>query len=119
LGSYSFQFLVLGQHLLAGVNEWLMIRNLDREIFKWLLICRCDVRHGSRRAQSRPEAMGGASGKIGAVWFRKAAVAFSPHRLGSKEDARNSLHWGRITLFCGSGSLKKVHPLYYKREIHL
>src|ERR1700733_8159563 len=49
IGSYSFQFLVLGQHLLAGVNEWLTIRNLGREIFRWLLISRCDVRHGSRR----------------------------------------------------------------------
>jgi hypothetical protein len=50
--SYSFQFLqflVLGEHLLAGVNEWLTIRNLHREIFRWLLICRCDIRHGSRR----------------------------------------------------------------------
>jgi hypothetical protein len=40
-------FLVLGQHVGAGVNEWLMIRNLDRDFFRWLPICRYEVHHGS------------------------------------------------------------------------
>jgi len=44
---FSVQFLVLGQHLPAGVNEWLTIRNLDRDIFKWLPICRGGDHHGS------------------------------------------------------------------------
>ena len=51
MGSYSSRFLVLGQHLTAGVNEWLTIRNLVREILyarTWLRICRCDVCHGSK-----------------------------------------------------------------------
>ena len=54
IGSYSSQFLVLGQHFHAGVNEWLTIRNSAREIFRWLLICRCDVRHGSGGSQPGP-----------------------------------------------------------------
>ena len=44
-------FLVLVQQSTPGVNEWLMIRNLDREIFKWLLIRRSEVRHGSENTK--------------------------------------------------------------------
>src|ERR1700737_2692098 len=33
IGTFLFSILVLGQHVGAGVNEWLMIRNLDRKIF--------------------------------------------------------------------------------------
>ena len=32
--SYTSQFLVLGQHFHAGVNEWLMIRNSHLEFFR-------------------------------------------------------------------------------------
>jgi hypothetical protein len=42
--------------------------------------------------------MGGTSGNIGAIPFTKSAVTFSPHPPGSKEDAKNSLHPGRIIL---------------------
>jgi hypothetical protein len=42
--------------------------------------------------------MGGTSGNIGAIPITKPAATFSPHPLGSKEDAKNSLHRGRIIL---------------------
>src|SRR5882757_5001817 len=42
-----FQFFIPDQHFHAGVNEWLMIRNLRSEIFRWLLISRCQWRPGS------------------------------------------------------------------------
>jgi len=45
--TYTSQFLVLVQHFHAGVNEWLTIRNSGLEIFRWLLISRCDCCHGS------------------------------------------------------------------------
>ena len=45
---YTSLFLIsFAQHFHAGVNEWLTIRNLVRVFFRWLLIGRCDVRHGS------------------------------------------------------------------------
>jgi hypothetical protein len=50
---FSVQFLVLGQHLPAGVNEWLTIRNLDREFFKSLLICRDGDHPGSGGRRGR------------------------------------------------------------------
>jgi hypothetical protein len=31
---YASHFLVLGQHFHAGVNDWLTIRNCDREFFR-------------------------------------------------------------------------------------
>src|ERR1700690_3806550 len=43
----SSQFLVLGQHFHAGVNEWLTSGNSGRDIFRWLLICRGDISRGS------------------------------------------------------------------------
>src|SRR6516225_12134270 len=43
----SLQFLVLGQHVDAGVNEWLMIRNSQSEFFRWLPIGRIYSRPGS------------------------------------------------------------------------
>jgi hypothetical protein len=71
-------FLVLGQHVHAGVNEWLTIRNVDRVFFRWLPICRYDVRQGSGESQGSqppPAAMRRASDIIGAIglsqplWF--------------------------------------------------
>src|ERR1035437_142219 len=69
--AYSSQFLFLGQHFHAGVNEVLTIRNPGRVFFKWLLICRCDVRHGSSGSQPGPAAVGRASGNIAAILFSK------------------------------------------------
>src|SRR5260221_11349372 len=52
IATTSSQFLGLGQHVHAGVNEWLTIRNSHREIFRWLLFSRCDGCHGSGVSQS-------------------------------------------------------------------
>jgi hypothetical protein len=41
------RFLVLGQHVHAGVNEWLTIRNLDRDFFRWLRISRGEDRRSA------------------------------------------------------------------------
>jgi hypothetical protein len=70
-----FSFFFSSQHFHAGVNEWLMIRNLRRVFFRWLPIGRCDLRHGSGMSQPRPAGVGRASGNIGAMkllmplWF--------------------------------------------------
>jgi hypothetical protein len=74
----SSRFFLLAQHFHAGVNEWLMIRNSQWEILKWLLICRDEFRGGSEESQGsqpRPAAVRRASGNIGAIgllrplWF--------------------------------------------------
>jgi hypothetical protein len=52
--------------------------------------------------------MGGTSGNIGAIPITKPAVTFSPHPPGSKEDAKNSLHRGRIILI-GVSFVAPVH----------
>jgi hypothetical protein len=44
---------------------------LRSDIFKWLLIGRCDVRHGSCASQHGSAGVGRASGKIGAIMFLK------------------------------------------------
>jgi hypothetical protein len=44
-----------------------MIRNSAREFFKWLLIGRYDVRHGSRDIATLGGVMGEISGNIGAI----------------------------------------------------
>jgi hypothetical protein len=76
---FSVQFLP-GQHLPAGVNEWLTIRNLDREFFKWLLICRDSDRPGSGGGRVATSSGGGAARKRqyrGKAPFA-AAVVFPP-----------------------------------------
>src|SRR3954463_1379398 len=45
--AFTSQFLFWIQHCDAGVNEWLMIRHLHSEIFKWLPIGRGEDCHGS------------------------------------------------------------------------
>src|ERR1700676_3706186 len=82
--SYSFQFLVLGQHLPAGVNEWLTIRNLVCDNFRWLRICRCDVRH-VQESQPEPTCMRRTSGNIWAIRF-PTRCGFFVARRKAKED---------------------------------
>jgi hypothetical protein len=81
-------FLVLGQHVHAGVNEWLTIRNRRREIFKRLLICRGGFRRGSGGIAGVATSSG-----AGAAHKRQyqgnpvfaSAVVFSPQQCRSKE----------------------------------
>jgi hypothetical protein len=111
-------FLVLDQHVHAGVNEWLTIRNLDRDFFRWLPVCRCERRTGSGNP-TRPGVMGAINGDIGATRRFAAAVFFLPHRCGSKEDATSSPCWRRIYPFFDGHSLKRLRPVYSKKRIPL
>jgi hypothetical protein len=73
--SYTSQFLVLVQHFHAGVNEWLTIRNSDREFFTWLPIGRIYSRFGSGTAAGRG-VMRTIKGNIGAIRVFTALVVF-------------------------------------------
>jgi hypothetical protein len=81
-------FLVLGQHVHAGVNEWLTIRNRRRDFFRWLLICRYDDFPGSEESQGFATSSG-----AGAAHKRQyqgnpvfaSAVVFSPQPRKSEE----------------------------------
>src|SRR5258708_17344774 len=79
-----------------------MIRNSPGEIFRWLLISRCDISHGSG-ISLRPGVMRVINGNIGAARAFVIAVAFSPQGLELKEDARSSsqrrmnLPFGRLS----------------------
>jgi hypothetical protein len=70
------RFLVPGQHFHAGVNEWLMIGNPGGYIFRWLLICRGDIRSGSAGAGAG--VLTAISGNIGAAGTFMTAVDFLP-----------------------------------------
>ena len=97
---YSSRFLLLVQHFHAGVNEWLTIRNLRSDIFKWLLIGRCDVRHGSCASQ-HGSAGGGARKRQDRGNYVSETVAVFPLRgPGSKELARKLSSLRRILSFC-------------------
>jgi hypothetical protein len=115
-------FLVLGQHVHAGVNEWLTIRNLHRVLFKRLRICRYDARRGSGESQGsqpRPAAMGRASGNTGAIgllpplWFFCRTGVIQKKMLEPPRDRR------RILSFAGARSLEGFRPVYWQRRIHL
>src|SRR4051794_6214681 len=115
------QFLFWIQHCDAGVNEWLMIRNLHSEIFKWLPIGRGDICHGSvERAMNARSTipwqpgtgfMGAIKGDIGAIRVITAAVDFSSQERRSQEDARSSLVRRRISPFVAGGSLPPRYRL--------
>jgi hypothetical protein len=75
--THSSHFLVLVQQSMPDVNEWLTIRNLGRDFFKWLPIGRCDVRHGSR-GWMRTGGVRVIKGDIAAVQAFMSGVAFSP-----------------------------------------
>jgi hypothetical protein len=62
-----------------------MIRNLRSDIFKWLLIGRCDVRHGSCASQHGSTGVGRARGKIEAIMFLKPLRFF---RFGNRDQKK-------------------------------
>src|SRR6478735_6408904 len=87
----SVQFLVLGQNVDAGVNEWLMIRNLHSAFFKWLPIGRIYSRKGSR---SRPGGRDESHKRRhrGNPQSLRSQEVFSSQGRRSKEGARGSLN---------------------------
>jgi hypothetical protein len=115
-------FLVLGQHVHAGVNEWLTIRNLHRVLFKRLRICRYDFRPGSGESlgsQPRPAAMGRASGNIGAIGLLRPLWFFRRTGAVQKKMLEPPREWRRILSFARSRSLKGFRPVNWQRRIHL
>jgi hypothetical protein len=111
---FSVQFLP-GQHLPAGVNEWLTIRNLDREFFKWLLICRDSDRPGSggrtgrnlvRRRCGAQAAISGQSAFCGRCGFSAAGRVNGKKMLAVRATQKG------FDLLAGHGSLKPFRPLY-------
>jgi hypothetical protein len=58
---------------------------LALDIFKWLLIGRCDVRHVSYASQHGSAGVGRASGKIGAIMFLKPLRFFRYGDLDQKK----------------------------------
>src|SRR4029077_3048256 len=98
-------FLVKVQHFHAGVNEWLMIRNLHSEIFRWLPISRCERWHGSRLIAIGPGVLRVIKGNIAASRPFGPRRVFSPQGRGSIEDARSSALRRRISPFWPPGSL--------------
>ena len=91
------QFLVLGQHVGADVNEWLMIRNSHPEFFRWLPIGRFIP---AWFGDPLPAAgvMEAIKGNIGAIPLFPADAAFllslrffPQHARRSKNGARGSL----------------------------
>jgi hypothetical protein len=88
-----------------------MIRNLGRDFFKWLLISRCDLDHGSGVSQPRPAGMGPASGNIRAMkllmplWFFRRSGAYQ------KKIPAATPVWRRILSFCEGHSAVEPCPL--------
>jgi hypothetical protein len=98
---FSVQFLP-GQHLPAGVNEWLTIRNLDREFFKWLLICRDSDRPGSggrtgrnlvRRRCGAQAAISGQSDFCGRCGFSAAGRVNGKKMLAVRATQKDLTFW--------------------------
>src|SRR4029077_10719180 len=100
-----FSISLLIQHFHAGLNEWLMIRNSQSLIFRWLPIGRRDVSHGSSQSRSMTSPSGRAvmrciKGNIGALGPIIPAVDFSPQGRWRQEDARSSTPAEKDFSFC-------------------
>jgi hypothetical protein len=114
---FSISFLI--QHCDAGVNEWLTIRNLHFDIFRWLPISRYGRGRGSLLSPSGPGVMRVIKGNIGAIGRFSSPLDFSSQGRGSKEDARSSSIERRISPFLPGGSLPHRDHLYSRSEIPL
>jgi hypothetical protein len=106
---------------LRGVNEWLTIRNLDLDFFKWLPICRDGDRPGSGGGGVATSSGGGAARKRqnGGNGTFAAAVVFSPQGANGKKMLGVPKDGEGFGLLAGSGSLRAIRLLYQEHKFLL
>ena len=109
IGITLLSFLFWVQHFHAGVNEWLTIRNSDREFFRWLPICRFARPSSVRRTGGRRD--GGHKRQYrGNPDFCRPCGLFAARSAGSKEDARSSRSREKDLPFFSNRSLERLPP---------